>query len=85
MTISRSDFNLVSTFLKDKSSIYKSIKNNLNQSVAFINPQVISASQKGNTINTKVQHLNSNGQYETTNYELREDSDTGNIQLVDSK
>lgn len=83
--ISQSDFNLVSTFLKDKSSIYKSIKNNLNQSVAFINPQVISASQKGNTINTKVQHLNSSGQYETTNYELREDSDTGNIQLVDSK
>ena len=41
--------------------------------------------KKANTINTKVQHLNSNGQYETTNYELREDSDTGNIQLVDSK
>lgn len=83
--ISQGNFNLVSTFLKDKSSIYKMIENNLNHSAAFINPQIISASQQGNTINTKVQHLNSNGQYEITDYELTEDHHTGNLQLVDSK
>ena len=61
------------------------IENNLNHSAAFINPQIISASQQVNTINTKVQHLNSNGQYEITDYELTEDHHTGNLQLVDSK
>lgn len=83
--ISQENFNLVSTFLKNNSSIYKTLKNNLNDSMEMTSPQIVSASQDGDTIKAKVLNLNHLGQYETTNYELTEDSDNDSYQLINSK
>ncbi|MCI2774776.1 zinc ribbon domain-containing protein [Staphylococcus petrasii] len=83
--IANNNFDLVSTFLKDKSDMYKKIKTNLGSTPGLTEPQILSASQKGDKIETKVQELNSHGQFQTTDYELNENSDDGSLQLVKAK
>ncbi|MCJ1655710.1 hypothetical protein MT340_002935 [Staphylococcus sp. NRL 16/872] len=83
--ITSNNFDLVSTFFKDNSDIYQKIKDNLGATPGLTQPQILSASQKGNKIETKVQDLNNNGQYQTTDYELTENSDDGTLQFVKAK
>ena len=82
--ITQGNFSLVNTFLKEDSKIYKGLKNELNDSKGLSNPQILNASQKGDKIKAEVQETNEYGQLENTNYELTEDSDSGELQLVNS-
>ncbi|PTE70106.1 hypothetical protein BUY46_00640 [Staphylococcus devriesei] len=82
--ITQGNFSLVNTFLKEDSKIYKGLKNELSDSKGLSNPQILNASQKGDKIKAEVQETNEYGQLENTNYELTEDSDSGELQLVNS-